>query len=249
MAQPSAGQNALPVSSGLAAAAPEGVPAPADSTGVAAAPAAAAAAIVPAAMPVDDADPTGNMNQVLETNFLGVHKLKVKQIQNTEYTRQLSRVGVKLVKESIEARGWIAANAPYVLVPREQLPDGKETVWSGDVLSSLQAFCLDGNHRLRALETLYGADFELDVRLYLHFDDDIMVNALARSELSPCLYVPLLLWRHERHNIYSGVYRVIHTWCFPMEAGCSSWTLELQTYPSSRFLIHSNLVILRTLPS
>ncbi|CAN0535988.1 unnamed protein product, partial [Ectocarpus sp. 12 AP-2014] len=123
---------------------------------------------------------TGNMNQVLETNYLGIHKLKVKQIQNTEYTRQLSKVGVKAVKESIEARGWISANAPYVLVPRESLPEGKDTVWSSDVLSSLQVFCLDGNHRLRALSMLFGDEYEIDVRLYLHFDDDIMVNALAR---------------------------------------------------------------------
>lgn len=125
---------------------------------------------------------TGNMNQVLEANFLGVHKLKVKQIKHTEYTRQLSKVGVKAVKESLEARGWISANAPYVLVPRESLPEGKETVWSSDVLSSLQVFCLDGNHRLAALSQLFGDEFELDVRLYLHFDDDLMVNALARSK-------------------------------------------------------------------
>ncbi|CAB1102173.1 unnamed protein product [Ectocarpus sp. CCAP 1310/34] len=27
---------------------------------------------------------------------------------------------------------------------------------------------------------LFGDEYEIDVRLYLHFDDDIMVNALAR---------------------------------------------------------------------
>lgn len=128
------------------------------------------------------ADTGGNMNQVLESNFVGIHKLKVKQIQTTEYTRQVSKTGVTRVEDSIKARGWIAANAPYVLVPREQLPDGKQTVWSSDVLSNLNVFCLDGNHRLRALSTLYGAEYELDVRLYLHFDDDVMLTALARSE-------------------------------------------------------------------
>ena len=123
-----------------------------------------------------------DMNRVLESNYLGIHKLRVGQIQNTEYTRQLSKVGLKAVKDSIEARGWISANAPYVLVPREQLPEGRQTCWSADVLSSLKVLCLDGNHRLSALRILYGDEYELEVRLYLHFDDDIMVNALARSE-------------------------------------------------------------------
>ena len=192
MSQQDAGHDGTPASSSTSV--PQGTaPAPALTAGAASPAPAPAPAVSPAAFapaptvhpPSDGATgsaSTGNMNQVLQTNFLGVHKLKVKQIQNTEYTRQLSKVGVKRVTESIQARGWISANAPYALVPREQLPEGKETVWSSEVLASLKVFCLDGNHRLRALFDLYGPDFEVDARLYMHFDCAIMVNALARSE-------------------------------------------------------------------
>lgn len=193
MSQQHAGHDGTPASS-ASPSVPQGTaPAPALASGAASpapappradtpAPAPAPPPVHPPSDGVAGSASTGNMNQVLQTNFLGVHKLKVKQIQNTEYTRQLSKVGVKRVTESIQARGWISANAPYVLVPREQLPEGRETVWSSEVLASLQVFCLDGNHRLRALFDLYGPDFEVDARLYMHFDCAIMVNALARSK-------------------------------------------------------------------
>ncbi|CAB1105504.1 unnamed protein product [Ectocarpus sp. CCAP 1310/34] len=167
MSQPPAGYDALPTST---AAAPVTTP---------------AASAQQDGLPPGPPSSAGSMNQVLQANFLGVHRLKVKRIKGTEYTRQLSKVGVKSVKESIEARGWQSANSPYVLVPREQLPDGKQTVWNSDVLSSLEVYCLDGNHRLRALTIFYGGDFELECRCYLHFDDAIMVNALARNDVSP----------------------------------------------------------------
>ena len=127
---------------------------------------------------------TGNekTNARLEANFVSTQRLRVGQIQRTEYTRQINQLGLKNVKESYKTKGWVEGNAPYVLVPREQLPSGRDTVFSAALLSSLKVFCLDGNHRVQALLDLEGADFEIACRLYLHFDCDETVNSLARSE-------------------------------------------------------------------
>ena len=87
------------------------------------------------------------------------------------------------------------SNTPYVLVPREQLPSGKDTVFSTELLGTLTVYCLDGNHRIQALLELEGAEFSVDCRLYLHFDCAETINALARSEytyrifVSSCRYV------------------------------------------------------------
>ena len=95
---------------------------------------------------------------------------------------RINQRGLKKVKESYKTKGWVEGNAPYVLVPREQLPSGRDTVFSAALLSSFKVFCLDGNHRVQALLDLEGADFEIACRLYLHFDCDETVNSLARSE-------------------------------------------------------------------
>ena len=130
------------------------------------------------------------MNSLLDTNFLGIHPLAVHQVQPTEFTRQINARGLKKVRDSIVAKGWVASNTPYVLIPLEQLPEGKQTVFSIDLLKTLTAYTLDGNHRFKALRELEGPDFMVECRLYLHFDCARTINALARSE---CWYYGLRL--------------------------------------------------------
>ena len=135
------------------------------------------------------------MNQLLDANYLGVHTLAVGQVKSTEFTRQINARGWNKVKLSIKTKGWVNSNTPYVLVPREQLPSGKDTVFSTELLGTLTVYCLDGNHRIQALLELEGAEFSVDCRLYLHFDCAETINALARSEytyrifVSSCRYV------------------------------------------------------------
>ena len=129
------------------------------------------------------------MNRLLESNYVGVHKLAVHQVQGTEFTRQINARGLKKVKSSISAKGWISSNTPYVFVPREQLPSGKETVFSPDLVKTLTVFILDGNHRLQALLELYGPDFLVECRMFLHFDCARTINALARSKSDLVLHV------------------------------------------------------------
>ena len=135
------------------------------------------------------------MNQLLDANYLGVHTLAVGQVKSTEFTRQINARGLNKVKLSIKTKGWVNSNTPYVLVPREQLPSGKDTVFSTELLGTLTVYCLDGNHRIQALLELEGAEFSVDCRLYLHFDCAETINALARSEytyrifVSSCRYV------------------------------------------------------------
>lgn len=163
------------------------VPSPGDAAplGIAASPASVAptttASLPPAPAPGLDDEPI-KMNALLKANSLGIHKLKVGQLQGTEYTRQISKRGLTLVVDSIKNKGWCETSLPYVLVPREQLPDGRQTVWTPEVLSELRVFVLDGNHRLAALTLLHGLEFEIDCQCFLHFDDDVVINALARSE-------------------------------------------------------------------
>lgn len=64
-------------------------------------------------------------NELLDKSFVSCQVLMVGQIQQTEYTRQVNQRGLANVKSSYAARGWVEGNIPYVLVPREQLPDGK----------------------------------------------------------------------------------------------------------------------------
>ena len=117
------------------------------------------------------------------------------QVKSTEFTRQINARGLNKVKLSIKTKGWVNSNTPYVLVPREQLPSGKDTVFSTELLGTLTVYCLDGNHRIHALLELEGAEFSVDCRLYLHFDCAETINALARSEytyrifVSSCRYV------------------------------------------------------------
>ena len=135
------------------------------------------------------------MNQLLDANYLGVHTLAVGQVKSTKFTRQINARGLNKVKLSIKTKGWVNSNTPYVLVPREQLPSGKDTVFSTELLGTLTVYCLDGNHRIQALLELEGAEFSVDCRLYLHFDCAETINALARSEytyrifVSSCRYV------------------------------------------------------------
>ena len=138
---------------------------------------------------------SAKMNQLLDANYLGVHTLAVGQVKSTEFTRQINARGLNKVKLSIKTKGWVNSNTPYVLVPREQLPSGKDTVFSTELLGTLTVYCLDGNHRIQALLELEGAEFSVDCRLYLHFDCAETINALARSEytyrifVSSCRYV------------------------------------------------------------
>ena len=138
---------------------------------------------------------SAKMNQLLDANYLGVHTLAVGQVKSTEFTRQINARGLNKVKLSIKTKGWVNRNTPYVLVPREQLPSGKDTVFSTELLGTLTVYCLDGNHRIQALLELEGAEFSVDCRLYLHFDCAETINALARSEytyrifVSSCRYV------------------------------------------------------------
>ena len=127
---------------------------------------------------------SAKMNQLLDANYLGVHTLAVGQVKTTEFTRQINDRGLNKVKLSIKTKGWVNSNTPYVLVPREQLPSGKDTVFSPDLLRTLTVCCLDGNHRIQALLELEGAEFSVECRLYLHFDCAETINALARSEYS-----------------------------------------------------------------
>lgn len=122
------------------------------------------------------------LGRVLGRNFLGVFKLAVNQIKVTEFTRKINALGLKKVKKSIMDVGWIKGNSLYVLVPREQLLFGKETVFTAEILKTLDVLCLDGNHRLQALRDIKGQDFEVDCRLYLHYDCAETTTALARSE-------------------------------------------------------------------
>ena len=124
------------------------------------------------------------MNRLLDANYLGVHKLRVGQIRPTEFTRQLNARGFKKVRASIIEQGWVSSNTPYVLIPREQLPEGKQTVFSTELLKTLTAYTLDGNHRIKCLLDLEGPDFVVECRLYLHFDCARTINTLARSECS-----------------------------------------------------------------
>ena len=138
---------------------------------------------------------SAKMNQLLDANYLGVHTLAVGQVKSTEFTRQINARGLNKVKLSIKTKGWVNSNTPYVLVPREQLPSGKDTVFSTELLGTLTVYCLDGNNRIQALLELEGAEFSVDCRLYLHFDCAETINALARSEytyrifVSSCRYV------------------------------------------------------------
>lgn len=140
----------------------------------------------PAAQPSAPApSPEGSnerTKELLAANYLGVHELAVNQVQRTEFTRQLNALGLQKVKESYDRRGWIDAHTPYVLVPREQLPSGKDTIFSREVLRDLKVFCLDGNHRMKVLLDTEGPSFRIQCRLYLHFDCPEIVNALARSK-------------------------------------------------------------------
>ena len=138
---------------------------------------------------------SAKMNQLLDANYLGVHTLAVGQVKSTELTWQINARGLNKVKLSIKTKGWVNSNTPYVLVPREQLPSGKDTVFSTELLGTLTIYCLDGNHRIQALLELEGAEFSVDCRLYLHFDCAETIKALARSEytyrifVSSCRYV------------------------------------------------------------
>ena len=127
---------------------------------------------------------SAKMNQLLDANYLGVHALAVGQVKATEFTRQINAGGLNKVKLSIKTKRWVNSNTPYVLLPREQLPSGKDTVFSADLLQTLTVYCLDGNHRIQALLELEGAGFSVECRLYLHFDCAETINALARSEYS-----------------------------------------------------------------
>lgn len=132
------------------------------------------------------------MTELLTANFLGVYKLAVKQVKTTEFTRQINTRGLRKVKDSIMDRGWDNSNTPYVLVPREQIPSGRETVFTEEVLGELVVYCLDGNHLLVALLHFFGPNFLVDCRLYIHFDCAETTNSLARSE-SMCLFLFRLL--------------------------------------------------------
>ena len=83
------------------------------------------------------------MYQHLDANYLGVHALAVGQVKATEFTRQINARGLNKVKLSIKTKGGVNSNTPYVLVPREQLPSGKDTVFSADLLQTLTVYCLD----------------------------------------------------------------------------------------------------------
>lgn len=120
--------------------------------------------------------------ELLAANYLGVHELAVSQVHRTEFTRQLNALGLQKVKKSYEQRGWIDTHTPYVLLPREQLPSGKDKIFSPEVLGDLKVLCLDGNHRMRVLLDTEGPSFRIQCRLYLHFDCPKTVNALARSK-------------------------------------------------------------------
>ena len=123
-----------------------------------------------------------SMNLILNKNFLGVHKLRVRQVKTTQYTRPINARGLNKLKKSISERDWGSSYTPYVLVPREQVPSGKDTVFSPEFLDTLTVFCLDGNHRIVALSQVKGPDFMVDCRLYLHFDCERTITTLALSK-------------------------------------------------------------------
>lgn len=112
---------------------------------------------------------SAKMNQLLDANYLGVHTLAVGQVKSTEFTRQINARGLNKVKLSIKTKGWVNSNTPYVLVPHEQLPSGKDTVFSPELLGKLTVYCLDGNHRIQALLELEGAEFSVDGRTVSSF--------------------------------------------------------------------------------
>jgi len=119
---------------------------------------------------------------VLQRNELGVYKLAIHQITTTEFTRQLNRAGLKTVKKSVMEKGWLEDKTPFVLVSREQVPEGKDTVFTPEVLRNLRVRVLDGNHRVTALRDIKSPDYAIDCRLYMDFASDQYVNCIAQSE-------------------------------------------------------------------
>ena len=82
---------------------------------------------------------------------VGHWEVPLANIRFTEYCRQTSPAAVKYIVDKIWQVGWMPTALPQVTLPG--LNDGQKT--TAALTTTLEAFVLDGNHRLLAAEEVF----------------------------------------------------------------------------------------------
>lgn len=107
--------------------------------------------------------------------------MRVGDMQVTTLVRQRGDEGMRKVSESIRAIGWVEQSTPSVMVDRGVMP---ADIQPYSRLTGVEVSVLDGNHRVLALNTIKGPNFEINVRVYHQFDKriDATSKVLANGE-------------------------------------------------------------------
>ena len=125
---------------------------------------------------------------VLFSRHLEAWPIPLKNIRFTEHCRQLNERTVRSIINSINEVGWMPTSTPQVTIP--DLPDGEEM--TSDLAATLSAFVLDGNHRLKAAQTVYRDDPEKTVtscQCYREMRNTLTKKILADGERETYQYV------------------------------------------------------------
>ena len=108
------------------------------------------------------------MSSLLEQHYLGVFKMRLRNITCTEMVRPLSKRGLERLTRSIREVGWLEQFTPSVVIQRDSLRNGDEL--TAEVALIVVGRTLDGNHRITSLKEVYDHDTVIPVRVYLEFN-------------------------------------------------------------------------------
>lgn len=106
------------------------------------------------------------LQQLLDANFLGEHSIRLRNVSCSHLVRQLNRVGLSRVEDSIRSKGWLRHCVPSISISQRDLPTGG---FSEELIDTMHFKVLDGNHRVTAAKHIYGLEERIQFRVYLEF--------------------------------------------------------------------------------
>lgn len=106
------------------------------------------------------------LNDVLAANFLGTHKIPLRNISIAG--RVVTSSGVVDITSSVRGtKGFLDQHAPLVVVDASLVPAGE---LGAEAAANLPVRILDGAHRVHVLKQLYPSDKCFLCRIYVEFD-------------------------------------------------------------------------------
>lgn len=112
------------------------------------------------------ASPSSNLPELLQRNYIGDFKIKLKHVALTALVRPINARGLKRVADSIERAGWLPYCTPAVMLSRDSLSDGNI---SKEALEGVTVRVIDGNHRLTHLKSVHPGDHRVMCNVYYEF--------------------------------------------------------------------------------